>query len=98
MRGSVALSEPAPSSSPWHLLAVQVSHPANPYMLMIIPFIFAAMKRLKKELEEIQDGCNSNDESRVAIAAFPLEVPPPLLLHIITNGVFRTTSLNGTLL
>lgn len=32
------------------------------------------MKRLKKELEEIQTGCKSLDESRVAIAAFPLEV------------------------
>lgn len=32
------------------------------------------MKRLKKELEEIEKGYESDDESRTSIAVFPLEV------------------------
>jgi hypothetical protein len=58
---------------------------------------FIAMKRLKKELEEIQTGCTSLDESRVAIAAFPLEVIFPPAHYSWSYLSRRTTFSSGTL-
>lgn len=39
--------------------------------------IQVAVRRLRKEYEEIQSGRDSNDESRTAIDVFPLEVLMP---------------------
>lgn len=56
------------------------------------------MKRLKKELEEIQAGCTSLDESRVAIAAFPLEVHTASACDDVLIYAIRITFSSGTLL